>query len=625
MGHYKSNLRDIEFNLFEVLGTDQVLGTGPFADIDAATAREILAEVDRLAREDLAASFEESDRTPPVFDPETHTAPVPEAFRKSYRAWMDAEYWRLGTLAELGGTPAPSSFSWAVGEMVLGANPAIWMYGAGPMFAGVIHRNGNERDKKIAQHIVDGGWLTTMVLTEPDAGSDVGAGRTKATPNDDGTWNIEGVKRFITSAEGDLSDNIIHMVLARPSGVEGVGGPGTKGLSLFIVPKFHFDPETGESTGERNGVYVTGVERKMGIKVSNTCELTFGDPGVGGGEPAQGWLLGEVHDGIAQMFQVIENARMMVGTKAIATLSTGYLNALDFAKERVQGADLTQAADKTAPRVTITHHPDVRRSLMTQKSFAEAMRSLVLYTASWQDRVMIAEHAGEKDELAMAVNDLLLPIVKGYGSERSWVLLGTESLQTFGGSGFLQDYPVEQYVRDAKIDTLYEGTTAIQGQDFFFRKIVKDQGKALGHLAKEIQTFLESEAGNGRLKVERELLATALEDAQAIVGVMINDLMSADSSAEGGDLRNIYKVGLNTSRLLMALGDVVCAWLLLRGANVALGKLSSDLSAKEKAFYEGKVAAAQFFAQTNLPRISAERAIAEHTDLALMDLDESAF
>ncbi len=625
MGHYKSNLRDIEFNLFEVLGTDRVLGAGPFADIDVATAREILAEVDRLAREDLAASFEESDRTPPVFDPETHTAPVPEAFRKSYRAWMGAEYWRLGTLADLGGTPAPSSFQWAVGEMVLGANPAIWMYGAGPMFAGVIHRNGNERDKKIAQHIVDNGWLTTMVLTEPDAGSDVGAGRTRATPNDDGTWNIEGVKRFITSAEGDLSDNIIHMVLARPHGVEGAGGPGTKGLSLFLVPKFHFDPDTGESTGERNGVYVTGVEHKMGIKVSNTCELTFGDPGVGGGEPAQGWLLGEVHNGIAQMFQVIENARMMVGTKAIATLSTGYLNALDFAKERVQGADLTEAADKTAPRVTITHHPDVRRSLMTQKSFAEAMRSLVLYTASWQDRVMVAEHAGEKDELAMAVNDLLLPIVKGYGSERSWVLLGTESLQTFGGSGFLQDYPIEQYVRDAKIDTLYEGTTAIQGQDFFFRKIVKDQGRALGHLAKEIQAFLESEGGNGRLKVERQLLAKALEDAQAIVGAMINDLMSADASAEGGDIRNIYKVGLNTSRLLMALGDVVCAWLLLRGADIALGRLSGELPAKEKAFYEGKVAAAQFFAQTNLPRISAERAIAEHTDLALMDLDEAAF
>jgi hypothetical protein len=359
--------------------------------------------------------------------------------------------------------------------------------------------------------------------------------------------------------------------------------------------------------------------------VSNTCELTFGDPGVGGGEPARGWLLGEVHNGIAQMFQVIENARMMVGTKAIATLSTGYLNALAFAKERVQGADLTQAADKTAPRVTITHHPDVRRSLMTQKAYAEAMRSLVLYAASWQDRVMVAEHAGERDELAMAVNDLLLPIVKGYGSERSWVLLGTESLQTLGGSGFLTDYPIEQYVRDAKIDTLYEGTTAIQGQDLFFRKIVKDQGRALGHLATQIQSFLDSEAGNGRLKVERGLLATALDDTQAMVGHMIEDLMSADASSDGGDVRNIYKVGLNTSRLLMALGDVVCAWLLLRGAQVALDKLSGDVSGKDQAFYEGKVAAAQFFAQTNLPRLSAERRIAEHTDLALMDLDEAAF
>jgi alkylation response protein AidB-like acyl-CoA dehydrogenase len=619
MSHYKSNVRDIEFNLFEVLGRDEVLGTGPFEEIDGETAREILTEVDRMAREDLGESFVDSDRNPPVFDPETHTAPLPEAFKKSYRAWMDAEYWRLGTMAELGGTPAPSSFNWAMGELVLGANPALWMYGAGPMFAGVLYRNGNERDKKIAQLIVDKGWNTTMVLTEPDAGSDVGAGRAKATANDDGTWNIEGVKRFITSGESDLCDNIIHMVLARPVGVEGAGGPGTKGLSLFIVPKYHFDLETGE-LGERNGVYVTNVEHKMGIKVSNTCELTFGD-----GAPAKGYLLGEVHDGIAQMFQVIENARMMVGSKAIATLSTGYLNALEYAKTRVQGSDLSKAADKTAPRVTITHHPDVRRSLMVQKSFSEAMRALVLYTASWQDRVQVAEHNGETDELAMRVNDLLLPIVKGYGSERSWVLLGTESLQTFGGSGFLQEYPVEQYVRDAKIDTLYEGTTAIQGQDFFFRKIVKDQAKALGHIAAEIDGFVKSEAGNGRLKVERELLAQALADGQALVGYMINTLMSADESAEGGDLLNIYKVGLNTTRLLMMLGDVVCAWLMLRGAEVALQKLGGEVSESDRLFYEGKVAAAQFFAQHNLPRLSAELAIAESTDLSLMELDERSF
>ncbi|WP_148573663.1 acyl-CoA dehydrogenase [Nocardioides caldifontis] len=620
MSHYKSNMRDIEFNLFEVLGRQDVLGSGPFEDVDVDTARSILAEVDRLAREELAASYEDSDRNPPVFDPATGTAPVPETFKKSYRAWMDAEYWRLSLPPELGGQPAPSSLNWALAELVLGANAPVWMYACGPSFASIVQRNGNERDQRIAEIMVEREWGATMVLTEPDAGSDVGAGRTKATLQDDGTWHIEGVKRFITSAEHDLSENIIHLVLARPVGIEGVGGPGTKGLSLFIVPKFHFDLETGELTGERNGAHVTNVEKKMGIKVSNTCEVTFGEK-----EPAVGYLLGEVHDGIAQMFQVIENARMMVGTKAIATLSAGYLNALEYAKSRVQGADLTRASDKTAPRVTITHHPDVRRSLLTQKSYAEALRALVLYTATWQDRVMLAEHRGEKDELAERVNDLLLPIVKGYGSERSWVLLGTESLQTFGGSGFLQEYPVEQYVRDAKIDTLYEGTTAIQGQDFFFRKIVKDQAKALGHLASEIEQFVKSEAGNGRLKVERELLATALKDGNAIVATMIGHLMSADAGQENGDVRNIYKVGLNTTRLLMAIGDIVCAWLLLRQAEVALEKLGGDVSDADREFYEGKLAAAQFFARTVLPKVTAERQIAEAVDLSVMELPEGAF
>jgi alkylation response protein AidB-like acyl-CoA dehydrogenase len=627
VSHYKSNLRDIEFNLFEVLNTQDYLGKGAFEELDAETAQSILGEVERLCREDLAASFVDGDRNPPVFDPATNTAPVPESFKKSYQAWMDSEWWRLQTPEQIGGQAAPATLIWAMAEFILGANAPIWMYAAGPSFAGVVLHNANgvKRDERIAEIMVERQWGATMVLTEPDAGSDVGAGRAKASLNEDGTWNIEGVKRFITSGEHDMSENIIHLVLARPVGIEGVGGPGTKGLSLFIVPKFHFDLESGELTGERNGAYVTNVEHKMGIKVSNTCEVTFGDSAVGGGEPAVGYLLGEVHDGIAQMFDVIENARMMVGTKAIATLSTGYLNALEYAKERVQGADLTQAADKTAPRVTITHHPDVRRSLMTQKSYAEAMRALVLYTASWQDKVMIAKAAGEHDELAEKVNDLLLPIVKGYGSERSWTLLGTESLQTFGGSGFLQEYPIEQYVRDAKIDTLYEGTTAIQAMDLFFRKIVKDQGQALGHLAAEIEQFLQSEAGNGRLKQERQLLAQGLEDVQAMVGLMVEQLMSANPEAEGGDERNVYKVGLNSTRLLGALGDVVCSWLLLRQAQVALDALGGEVSAKDKAFYEGKVAGAQFFARNVLPKLSAERAIAESTDLSLMELDEAAF
>ncbi|MBD8607094.1 acyl-CoA dehydrogenase [Aeromicrobium sp. CFBP 8757] len=620
MSHYKSNLRDVEFNLFELFDRQSVLGAGPFEEVDVDTAKSILREIDRISRDELAASFEDADRNPPVYDPAAKTVVMTDSFRASYDAWMGAEWWRLAIPEELGGQVAPASLVWSSAEFVLGSNPAIWMYACGPAFARIVFENGIDRDKKIAQHMVDRQWGATMVLTEPDAGSDVGAGRTKAFPNEDGSWNIEGVKRFITSAEHDLSENIMHLVLARPQGVEGVGGPGTKGLSLFLVPKFHFDHETGELTGERNGAYVTNVEKKMGLKVSTTCEVTFGD-----GAPAQGWLLGEVHDGINQMFRVIENARMFVGAKAIATLSTGYLNALDYAKERVQGADLTQASDKTAPRVTITHHPDVRRSLMTQKAFAEGLRSLMIYCATWQDDVMVKEASGEDASLSEAVNDLLLPLVKGFGSERSWVLLGTESLQTFGGSGFLQDYPIEQYVRDAKIDTLYEGTTAIQGQDLFFRKIVKNKGAALGYLAGEIEGFITSEAGNGRLKIERELLAKGLEDAQAVIAATFTDLMSANPADANGDIKNIYKVGLNTTRLVYVLGDLTIAWLLLRGAEVALQKLGGEVSAADKAFYEGKVAAASFFARNMLPLLAGERAIAENIDASIMELDEAAF
>ncbi|QRI77337.1 MULTISPECIES: acyl-CoA dehydrogenase [Rhodococcus] len=620
MGHYKSNLRDVEFNLFELLGRDRVLGTGPFEEVDPETARIALSEVDRLAREELATSFEDSDRHPTVFDPQTHTVTVPPSYAATYKTWMDAEWWRLRVLPELGGTNAPSSLNWALGEFVLGANPTLWTYVGFPTATRVVWKHGTERDKRIARLAAEKHWGATMMLTEPDAGSDVGAGRTKATPNEDGTWNISGVKRFITAGEHDLTDNIIHMVLARPLGVEGAGGPGTKGLSLFLVPKFHFDLETGELTGERNGVYVTNVEKKMGVKVSATCEMT-----LGADEPARGWLLGEVHDGINQMFDVIEDARMMVGSKAIATLSSGYLHALEYAKVRVQGSDLARSSDRSAPRVTITAHPDIRRSLLTQKSYAEGLRSLVLYTATWQDEIAVRSAAGEDTTLAEAVNDLLLPVVKGYGSERSWTVLGTETLQTFGGSGYLQDYPIEQYVRDAKIDTVYEGTTAIQAQDLFFRKIARNRGAAFGHLLGEIALFADDASAVTDLATERDLLLEATDGVRSIVETMTSDLARSNPTVPDGDERNIYKVGLNATRLLYALGDLVVAWLLLRSAAVALRTLGGDVDAADRAFYEGKIAAARFFTRNILPLTVAEARIASDVDASVMDLDEAAF
>ncbi len=611
MTHYKSNQRDLEFNLFEVFGAGERMGKGPYAEMDVDTARHILDEVNRLASGVLSDSFVSSDRVPPVYDPATKSVTMPEDFKKSFNALMDAQWWRLDLPKHLGGTGAPPSLRWAASEMLLGANPGAFMFMSGPGFAAILDSLGNEDQKRWSELMIEKRWGATMVLTEPDAGSDVGFGRTKAIEQADGSWHIEGVKSFITSGEHDMADNIVHLVLARREG----GGPGTKGLSLFVVPKFHVDLATGE-IGERNGVYATNLEKKMGLKVSTTCEMTFGE-----NEPAVGWLVGDVHNGIAQMFKVIEYARMMVGTKAIATLSTGYLNALEYAKTRVQGADLTQVTDKTAPRVTITHHPDVRRSLMLQKSYSEGMRALVLYTAYWQDLIEMGQ-AGDTTvdlDLAERVNDLLLPIVKGVGSERSYEMLAV-GLQTYGGSGYLQDYPLEQYIRDAKIDTLYEGTTAIQGLDFFFRKMVKDQFKAISYLAQEITQTVKGDKGCGQLTVERELLGQALENVQGILGVMGQWAMASQT-----DIQEIYKVGLNSTRLLMASGDLMIGWLLIRQAEVALAALAAGPSDRDKDFYIGKVESARWFARNRLPLLAAERGIAEATTGEIMEIPEAAF
>jgi alkylation response protein AidB-like acyl-CoA dehydrogenase len=608
VGHYKSNLRDIEFNLFEMLGRQDVLGSESFPEIDEQTARGILDEVNRLAIGPIAESFAEADRHPPVFDPETSSVRMPEAFKKSFQAFQDAEWFRLELPPELGGTQAPRSLHWAIAELILGANPAVWMYASGAAMAHALWRLGTPEQKRFAQIAIDRKWTSTMALTEPDAGSDVGAGRTRAIQQPDGTWHIEGVKRFITSAEHDMAENIFHIVLARPDGA----GPGTKGLSMFLVPKFMVGPD-GE-LGERNGVYATNVEHKMGLKASTTCELTFG-----GDRPAVGTLVGDVHDGIRQMFVIIEFARMMVGTKAIATLSAGYLTALDFAKTRVQGADLTQFADKTAQRVTIIHHPDVRRLLMLQKAYTEGMRALVLYASTFQDAMQVADAEGRDDELATALNDLLLPVVKGVGSERAYEML-THSLQTLGGSGFLQDYPIEQYVRDAKIDSLYEGTTAIQGMDLYFRKIVRNEGRALGYVLGQVREFAAAEAGNGRLKAERAALATAADDVEAMVAAMHGFLGASMQQPP-----EIYRVGLNTTRLLLALGDLIIGWLLARQAEIAQARLDEGAAGADRAFYEGKIGAARFFAATVLPRLATERQLTEATTLDLMDLPEEAF
>jgi alkylation response protein AidB-like acyl-CoA dehydrogenase len=610
LGHYIANVRDLEFNLFEVLGLAGVLGSGRYRELDVDTVRTMLDEVARLAEGPLAESFADADRNPPVFDPDRHTITVPAELAKSVQAVKDAEWWRVGIAEEIGGVAAPAPVAWAVNEMLYCANPsAAFFYSLGSALANALFVEGNEQQKRWAAMGLERGWSATMVLTEPDAGSDVGAARTKAIAQPDGTWHIDGVKRFISGGDvGDTAENIFHLVLARPEG----GGPGTKGLSLFYVPKYLFDPETLE-LGSRNGVFATGIEHKMGLKSSPTCELTFGAHGL----PAVGFLVGDVHNGIAQMFTVIEHARMTIGVKAAGTLSTGYLNALGFAKERVQGADLSQIADKTAPRVTIIHHPDVRRSLVTQKAYAEGLRALYLYAAAHQDDAVAQRVSGADPAMAHRVDDLLLPVVKGVGSERAYEILA-ESLQTLGGSGFLTDYPIEQYIRDAKIDSLYEGTTAIQALDFFFRKIVRDRGEALAHVESQINDTIDT--CDAALRPQAELLRTALGDVQAMTATLTGYLMAAAEQPT-----EIYKVGLTSVRFLLAVGDLLIGWRLLAQADVSQAALSAAPTKSDEAFYQGKIATAAFFARNVLPNLTALRRVIASLDDDIMRLPEAAF
>ncbi len=600
--HYKANLRDIQFNLFEFLKIqDTVFGQKPFGELDEATARQTLDTMLPVCTGVMAEGFTEGDRVPLGFDPRTGTVTLSPAMKKAFEAYFESGLNALDLPQHLGGMGAPPSLAWGAFEMVVGSNPAAAFAFLGNVLARIIDTLATDAQKKrFVGPMLERRWGGTMVLTEPDAGSDVGAARAKAKQVKDDLWHIEGVKRFITNGDLDVVENIVHLVLARPEGA----GPGTKGLSMFIVPKFLVNDDG--SLGERNGVYCTNLEKKMGLKASATCEMTFGD-----GKPAVGWLVGNVHDGMRQMFHVIEHARMAVGLKSAATLSTAYLNALAYTKERKQGADLK--AGKNAPRVTVINHPDVRRMLLMQKSHAEGMRALILFNANIQDQVeMLGGHTDDKAAELNALNDLVLPLIKGYCSEKAYEILNL-SLQSYGGSGYLQDYPVEQYIRDQKIDTLYEGTTHIQALDLLMRKVAKDGGATLQGLMGRIAQTLESNEGGDALKDERAMLGEALTSLQTGLGALMEKLGES-----------VYHVGLQGNRVLFALSEVVIAWLLVRHAAVALEK-KKTATGPDVPFYEGKIVSARFFCREVLPNVALAMSHVQKSSLLAMEVPEDAF
>ena len=605
--HYKSNLRDLFFNLFEFHDIGhRTLGRAPFHLLDEAAARDALVQaLEKLAVTELASSFVAADRQPPELGTDGQVR-LSEPIKQTLRAYL-ANDWHLLEMPEhLGGMAAPPSLVWGQIELFMGSNAALSFYVTTLFMARVIDRYATaEQKRRLLPQMVQQAWGCTMVLTEPDAGSDVGAGRARARHIKDDEWHIEGVKRFITSGESDLNPNIVHLVLARPEGA----GPGTKGLSLFLVPKIWV--ETDGSLGARNGVAGDQCRAQDGLRGSAICELTFGDE-----TPARGLLLGNSHSGINQMFSIIEQARMAIGIKSMSTLSTAYHNALAFCRERIQGPDLMLATDKSSPRVPIIRHPDVRRMLMLQKSHAEGMRALVFFTAALQDEVAIRGGHGAKEAAELdRLNDLLLPLVKGYCSEKAYELLAL-SLQCFGGSGFLQDYPIEQYIRDQKIDSLYEGTTHIQALDLLLRKIGRDGGQTLRGLLAQIHKTLQESEGGDSLASERALLKEALGNVEAMLMALLPKMGES-----------LYHAGLQGNRVLMALAELCIGWLLVRHAALAEKKLAAIAVTDESdhAFYTGKVASARFFCAEVLPHLATERRLIEHSSLAIMHLPEAAF
>ncbi len=602
--HYKSNLRDIYFNLFEFLQIGKtVLGHKPYTTFDEATLKETLKTFETLCVDKIAASFQEGDEVALQLDNDGNVH-LSEGIKNAIEEFFAGDWHRLDTSEELGGINAPPSVYWATFELLVGANPPVGLYLFSSFSSRVLEQLGTDSQKtRYMNNILDRHWGATMVLTEPDSGSDVGSGRAKARHVKDDEWHIEGVKRFITNGDFDSTENIIHLVLARPEGAE----TGTKGLSLFLVPKFWVN-EDGKMEA-RNGVYCSNLEKKMGIKASATCELTFGEK-----IPARALLLGNVHDGIRQMFKVIERARMAVGVKSMATLSTAYLNALDYCKSRVQGPDLLLAMDKHSPRVPIIQHPDVKRMLMLQKSHVEGMRALCTYCAYMQDLSVIAHASGDeaKSKKFNTLADMLLPLIKGYNSERAYELLAV-SLQCYGGSGYLKDYPIEQYIRDQKIDSLYEGTTHIQALDLIFRKIAKNGAATLQIIFDEIRDVLAKKSQATMLAHEYEALAQALAEAEKMLAIMMTKMGES-----------FYHVGLQGNRILLSIAELVIGWLLVKQGEVAIVQRETA-SAKDKAFYDGKIASVRFFCQQALPNLALNRVLVENSNLDLMELPIEAF
>ncbi|MDM8526510.1 acyl-CoA dehydrogenase [Desulfococcaceae bacterium HSG8] len=594
--------RDIDFALHEQFQIGDLSKYEKFAEFNRKTVDMIVSEARNLAVKEILTTWKPGDEEGCGFEDGKVT--IPECFHKAYKLFREGEWLALCDDPEWGGQGMPETVAQAAGNYFNGANYAFMIYprlshGAGRL----VYTFGTDTQKKLfLKKLYTGEWGGTMLLTEPQAGSDVGALTTSAVRNDDGTYSISGNKIFISSGENDLTENIIHPVLAR---IEG-SPPGSRGISLFLVPKVWVNDDG--SLGEFNDVVCTGIEKKMGLHGNATCSLTLGGKGK-----CRGTLLGGENKGIRAMFVMMNEERLLVGMQGFACASASYMNAVNYARERVQGRHLLNGKDKSAQSVPIIQHPDVRRMLMTMKVYVEGMRSLLFYVSFCEDMIRVTDDPDERNRYQELI-EVLIPIAKGYVTDKASEMCN-HGIQVYGGYGYIREYPQEQLLRDCRITQIYEGTNGIQAMDLLGRKLDMNKGQAfrrfLGEMQKAVETAKDIPAVKD-LAVKTGEAVDKLENVASHMGeaIMSDKIMNAFAFAHP---------------FLEATGDVSMAWMLLWRASVAAKNLENGAKKKDVSFYEGQLKSTQFFINTILPVTFGKMEAILLTDGAVVEMSEDSF
>ncbi len=600
MAQFIADRRDVDFVLHEQMNVGDLSKHEKFVEFNKKTVDLIISEARNLAIKEILPTQKIGDEEGVKF--ENGKVTVPEEFQRAWKLFKEGEWLAMPENVDYGGQGMPQLVALAANDYLVGANFAFTMYpglthGAGKL----VDTFGTEEQKKLyLKKLYTGEWTGTMLLTEPEAGSDVGNLSTVAKKNDDGTYTITGSKIFISGGEHDLSENIVHPVLARIEGAP----PGTKGISLFLVPKIRVNDDG--SLGEFNDVVCTGIEEKMGIHGNSTCSLTLGGKGK-----CVGTLLGEENKGMRAMFIMMNEARRLVGLQGFSCATAAYLYAVNYAKERKQGKNLLKSMELDAPTVAIIEHPDVRRQLLTMKAYVEGMRSLIYYVGFCDDLAAVSHDPAEKEKYHGLV-DILTPVAKGYVTDRAFEVC-SHGMQVYGGYGYIKEYPMEQLLRDCRITMIYEGTNGIQAMDLLGRKLGMNKGRPMMDLLGEIQKTIAGAKGIKGLEAYTEKVETAVTKLTEVAMHMGKTAMSEKAMSAFAFAHPFLEVA----------GDVVMAWMLLWRASVAAQNLGKKK--KDTAFYEGQIKSVEFFTNSILPITMGKMEAVLNTNGAAVDIAEASF